>query len=101
MTTIDVSNIEPFGVISNQMVRTIYAINQSVKRLNAAQANAASGFTGTAGTEYEGIPFGVSANANSPGAQGAAWAFAVANLATAWNTFISSAQASINALDNG
>jgi hypothetical protein len=86
--------------MSNTAIRNIYFIDGYIKRLNAAVGNAASGFGGTAGTEYETPIFGVTAS-GTPGVQGAAWAFAMSNLATAWNTFMSSAQASINAIDNG
>jgi hypothetical protein len=100
MTTINVNNSAPFGQMSNTVVRNIYFVDGYMKRLNAAVANGAAGFGGTAGTEYEVNPFGVTPS-GTPGDQGAAWAYAMTNLATAWATFMSAAQASLNALDNG
>lgn len=101
MSAIIVSNTSPFGAMSNEMVAGLHTANEQILRLQAAVAAAASGFGGTAGTEYEtGSNFGVTPSA-SPGAQGLAYAFAVNTLATAWNTFYAAQIASINALDNG
>jgi len=87
--------------MSNQMVENLHAVNDSVLRLQAAVAAAASGYSGAAGTEYEtGTNFGVAASATA-GAQGLSWAFAVNTLAGDWATFWTAAMASINALDNG
>jgi hypothetical protein len=102
MTAIIISNTPPFGALTNETVSNLFAVNEAVTRLQAAVAAASSGYSGTAGTEYEGngTNFGVVANA-TPGAQGAAYAYALGNLATAWNTFWTGALASIEALDNG
>lgn len=99
--SIIVSNAAPFGAMSNEMVAGLHTVNEQMQRLQAAVAAAASGFGGTAGTEYEGgSNFGVTPNA-TPGAQGLAYAFAVNTLTTAWATFYAAQVASINALDNG
>ena len=102
MTAIVISNTPPFGALTNETVSELFKINQSIIRLQASISNAASGYGGTAGTEYEGngTNFGVVASA-TPGAQGAAYAYAVAVLGNAWTTFWSAAVASVEALDNG
>jgi hypothetical protein len=101
MTSVVVSNATPFGQMSNTMVENFWAIDQAITRLQAAIASASSGFAGTAGTEYEtGSPFGV-VQSSTPGAQGAAWAYAVNVLAGNWATFRAVAIASIDAIDNG
>ena len=102
MSTIIVSNTSPFGAMSNQMVANLFAVNTAITRLQAAVADAASGYSGTAGTEYEGAGtnFGVVAS-GTPGAQGAAFAYALNVLSGDWNTFWTAALSSIEALDNG
>lgn len=102
MTSIIVSNTPPFGAMSNQMVADAFQLNEQITRVAAAVAGAASGFSGTAGTEYEGnsTQFGVVASA-TPGAQGAAFAYALNSLATNWATFWAANVAYIEALDNG
>lgn len=102
MTATIISNTPPFGAMTNQLVGELFDLNQKMVRLQAAVAAAASGYSGMAGTEYEGngTNFGVLASA-TPGAKGADYAFAMNTLATAWNTFWTSALASIEALDNG
>jgi hypothetical protein len=87
--------------MSNDMVNNIRAVNDQITRLQAAAASAASGYGGTAGTEFEtGSTFGVAPSA-SPGAQGAAWQFAVGTINTAWATFMTASLGAINTLDNG
>ena len=101
MTAIVVNGSTPFGAISNEIVDNLKAVDQAITRLEAAVGQAASGYGGTAGTEFEtGTNFGVVASA-TPGAQGTSWRFAVDTLSTAWTTFMTSASASIAALDNG
>jgi hypothetical protein len=101
MTAIQVRNDTTFGAISNKMVDDIMAVDLAIKRLQAASAAAASGYAGTAGTEYEtGSNFGVLPS-GTPGVKGADYQFALATLATAWATFMTAAQGSITALDNG
>lgn len=102
MTAIIISNTPPFGALTNQTVASLFEVNQAIIRLQAAVAAAASGYNGAAGTEYEGnaTNFGVLASA-TPGAQGAAYAFALASLGNAWTTFWASAVPFVEALDNG
>jgi nicotinamide mononucleotide (NMN) deamidase PncC len=101
MTSVVVNGATPFGGMSNQMVENIWAVDQAITRLAAAVAVAASGFSGTAGTEYEtGSNFGV-VPSSTPGAQGAAFAYAVNILSGDWATFRTAALASIEQLDNG
>ena len=101
MSAIIVNGATPFGGMSNQMVDNLNAVNQAMSRLQAAVADAASGYAGTAGTEYEtGSNFGVTPGA-SPGAQGAAYAYALNVLTGNWATFWAANLASISALDNG
>lgn len=100
MTAIVVTGSTPFGDMSNTMIQNISAVSQAIGRLQAATAQAASGYSGTAGTEFEGGNFGVVPSA-MPGQQGAAWQFAIGSLNTAWQNFLSAAQGSIAALDNG
>lgn len=102
MSATIVSNTPPFGAMSNQMVSDLFKVNQAMVRVSAAVAAAASGFAGTAGTEYEGnaTNFGVLANA-TPGAKGLDYAFALNGLASNWTTFWAANLASIEALDNG
>jgi hypothetical protein len=102
MTAIIVNGSTPFGALSNELVDNLYAANQAITRLQAAAADAASGFTGTAGAEFEGAGsnFGVVASA-TPGQQGVAWQYALNVLAQNWATFWAAAQPNISALDNG
>jgi hypothetical protein len=102
MTSVIISNTPPFGALTNQAVADLFTVNQAIVRLQAAVASAASGYAGTAGTEYEGngTNFGVVASSD-PGAQGAAYSFALLTLANAWTTFWNAALASIEELDNG
>lgn len=102
MTATIISNVPPFGALTNETVANLFAVNQNIVRLQAAVAGAASGYAGTAGTEYEGngTNFGVVANA-TPGSKGSDYAFALNTLAGAWATFWTAALPSIEALDNG
>jgi len=102
MTAVIVSGATPFGAMSNSMVENFYQLDQQITRLASAAADAASGYTGTAGTEYEGnsTNFGVVAG-SAPGANGAAWAYAINVLATNWAAFKTANLASIQQLDNG
>lgn len=101
MSAIIVNGATPFGGMSNQMVDTLNQGNTMITRLAAAVADAASGYSGTAGTEYEtGTNFGVTPSA-TPGAQGQAYAFALNSLATNWAAFWTANAAFISALDNG
>jgi len=101
MTATVISNAAPFGAMTNDMVADLFTVTEVMDRLKAAVATAASGYDGTAGTEYEdGTNFGVAAG-DTPGAKGSDYAFAVNTLATHWETFWTAAKASIEQLDNG
>jgi hypothetical protein len=102
MTATIISNTPPFGALTNQIVADLFRVNAAILRLEAAVGSAASGYTGVAGTEYEGSStnFGV-APSSTPGAKGADYAFAVGTLDNAWATFWLQAAGAIEALDNG
>lgn len=101
MTTVVINGATPFGGMSNAMIENIWLVDQAMTRLAAAVAIAASGYGGTAGTEYEtGTNFGVVPSA-SPGAKGGDFAFALNTLAGQWTTFKNGALAAIEQLDNG
>ena len=95
-----ISSATPAGALSIQIAAQLTLINADIVRLNAMIAEAASGYAGTAGTEYEGnaTNFGVVASA-TPGAQGLAFAYAWGTINTAWTTFWTAASASIEAVD--
>ena len=100
MTALVIIGSTPFGGMSNQLVEDFFDLDQKIARLAAAVADAASGFTGTSGTEYEGGNFGVVASA-TPGANGLVFAFAVNTFAGNWATFRAANLASMTQLDNG
>ena len=101
MSAVIVNGSTPFGSMSNEMIDNINAVNAAILRLQAASAMAASGYGGVAGTEYEtNSNFGVTPSA-TPGAQGAAYAYALGLLAQNWATFWTAAQGAISTLDNG
>lgn len=103
MTTVVIQNTQSFGTLSNNIVSQLFFINANLARLSAALGNASSGFTGTAGTEYEGPEtlFAVVPDATTPGQQGSAYASAITTIAQNWETFWTAAQGAIDALDNG
>lgn len=102
MTATVINNATPFGAATNSMIAGMYTVSEAVARLQAAVATAASGYDGVPGTEYEdGSNFGVAADPDTPGAKGSDYAYAVDQLATAWNTFWTSARPYIQQLDNG
>ena len=101
MSALIVNGVTPFGNVSNKMAADFHVIDDEITRLGVAVAIAASGFTGTAGTEYEtGSNFGV-VPSNTPGQQGLAFAYALNSLSTNWATFRANNIAFINVLDNG
>ena len=102
MTTTVISNSATFGLLTNQTIADLYTIFEAIARLQEAVAQAASGFDGIAGTEYEdGTLFGVAADPASPGTKGSDYAYAVGVLSQHWDTFWSAAQGAITQLDNG
>jgi hypothetical protein len=102
MSATIISNATPFGAMTNEMIAELYDINLRITRLEAAVSGAASGYSGTNGTEYEGTAnnFGVIAGP-TPGSKGADYAFAVGTIFGQWNTFWSASIGAIQALDNG
>lgn len=100
MTAMIISNTAPFGALTNDVVAELFDLNEKITRLQAAISNAASGYTGIAGTEYEGNNFGV-VSEPKPGVQGSAYAVAAGTIINAWQTFWVVAVSAIEALDNG
>lgn len=101
MTAIVVSGATPLGGISNQIAADAQKLNNEVVRLEAAIAQASSGYGGTAGTQFEtGTNFGV-APTGTPGQAGADWRFAMDSFAANWATFWAANKAYIAALDQG
>lgn len=102
-----------FGSMTNRTVSQLLALNTNMERLKDALATASSGYEGVLGTQYEAgngmvpgnmyVPnnFGIVPDPATPGAQGTNYEYAVNTLATAWATFWTAAQASIEQLDNG
>src|SRR5262245_28265780 len=107
MSTTVISNNAPFGAMTNQSVARLIAMQATLDRLAGAIATASSGFTGTAGTQFEQASglgqvnlFGVQPS-ETPGEQGSAYSFAVNRLHEEWQTFWTAAQPFIAQLDNG
>lgn len=102
MTSIIINSSTPFGEMTAELVDTFNQLDTLITRLGAAVANAASSFSGTAGTEYEGesTNFGVVAS-GAAGAQGTAYAYQVNAMAGNWPAFKAANLAYIEALDNG
>lgn len=112
MAAIIISNNQmafPFGTQTNQAVGRLIALNSSLARLQDAISNASSNYDGTAGTQFETPPetgyppnlFGVQADPKNPGAQGAAYRYAMESIQAAWLVFWQNAKDNIEALDNG
>lgn len=102
MTATIISNVPPFGAMTNQTMADLFVVNEAIRRLQEAVATAASGYDGVPGTEYEtDSNFGVQPDATTPGAKGSDYAYAIGQLATAWATFWTAALPSIEQLDNG
>ena len=102
MTATVISNVAPFGSMTNSLTASLYTAGEAMERLNSAVATASSGYGGEPGTEFEdGTNFGVSADPNSPGTKGKDYAYAIGQLHAAWQTFWGSAQAYVEQLDNG
>lgn len=99
----------PFGTQTNQAIGRLIALNSTLMRLQDAISNASSGYEGTAGTQFETPPeegqpanlFGVVQDPNNPGAQGAAYRYAMESIQAAWVQFWQAARDNIEALDNG
>lgn len=99
----------PFGTQTNQAIGRLISLNASLMRLQDAISNASSGYEGTAGTQFETPPeadqapnlFGVVQDPKNPGAQGAAYRYAMESIQAAWVQFWQAARDNIEALDNG
>ena len=102
MTATVISNVAPFGAMTNSLTASVYTVADAIERLNSAVATASSGYSGTPGTEFEdGTNFGVSADPNEPGAKGNDYSYAIGQLHAAWATFWTSAEPYVTQLDNG
>jgi hypothetical protein len=112
MAALIIPSSTSFGGLTNQLVGRLISVNTNMERLQDAIATASSGYTGTAGTQFEAGSmggmggyqqnnFGVVPDAATPGKNGTDYAYAVDILAQAWATFWAAAEASINQLDNG
>lgn len=102
----------PFGAMTNQTTSRLIGLNTTMARLKDAVATAASGYTGTAGTEYEAPSmgmnmmqtqnnFGVVPDPAEAGKNGTDYAYAVNILIGHWDAFWVLAEPSISQLDNG
>ena len=102
MASTIISNVPPFGSMTNRAIADLHAVSEMLIRLRSAVATATSAYTGVPGTEFEGegTNFGVMPS-DVPGEQGLAYAYAVNVLGDAWQTFWDAAEASIKQLDNG
>jgi len=113
MAALIIPNSTTFGGMTNQTVGRLLSLNTTMARLQDALATASAGYVGTAGTQYEAgnmmAPgntftqnnFGIVPDATEAGKNGTDYEYAVNTLATAWATFWTAAEASINQLDNG
>jgi hypothetical protein len=133
LTTLVISNAPqyPFGAMTNSAVSRLISLNATLARLDEAITTASSGYTGTAGTQFEiqpgaaptpaatpmaappiigGAPL---ANAtaiptlfgvvasDTPGEQGVAYRYAAEQLWAQWQAFWAAAAPFIEQLDNG
>lgn len=114
MAVILISNQQmqfPFGAQTNMAIGRLIAANTNMVRVAEAIATASAGFTGTPGTQFEtgnvdpanNVPnlFGIQADPDAPGEQGAAYRYAMEQLAAAWQSFWTAAAPYVEALDNG
>lgn len=101
MSAIIVNGSTPFGALSNTAIDNLLNAAAAIHRVNLAAGAAQSGAPAPTGAALEtGSNFGV-VPSSTPGDRGAAYAFALGNLDTALQQFITSNSASITALDNG
>ena len=101
MTAIVVNGETPFGGMVNTAIDNLVSAIQNIHRANLAVAAAESGAPSPVGAALETGNFGVTPASGSPGTQGAAWAFALGNLDTAAQAFLTANIAYVTALDNG
>jgi len=117
MAALIIPSSTSFGGLTNTTVGRLLQINTSMERLKDAIATASAGYAGTPGTQFEAAMmmsgpgamntyagpnnFGVQADPAEAGKNGTDYAYAVNVLASAWATFWTAAEPSINQLDNG
>lgn len=111
MAALIIPNSTPFGSMTNQTTSRLLSLNTTIARLKDAIATAASGFEGTAGTQYEAggmsmnsfTPnnFGVAPDSADPGKNGTDYAYAVNQLVAQWETFWPLVEPYVSQLDNG
>jgi hypothetical protein len=102
MTATIISNVPPFGALTNRTIASLHSVNESLTRLQHAVATAESGYEGEDGTQFEGVGtnFGVSPG-DTPGAKGKDYGYAIGVLAEHWATFWKAALPAIQSIDNG
>lgn len=100
MTAIVVDGSTPFGGMANAAVNNLIKSINDIHRVRLAAALAQSGASAPTATQLEGGNFGVVASSTA-GDQGAAWAYALNNLDDALQSFLTTNQGSVTALDNG
>lgn len=114
MTTTIIANASPYsyGVMTNQVISKLIALQTQIERLNDAVTTASAGYTGTPGTEFEAAAsafpgpaapanlFGVTPSGTA-GEQGAAYKYAIGRLHEEWVNFWTVAEPFIEQLDNG
>lgn len=107
MTAIVVNGQTSFGGMSNAAIANLINAVNDIHRVHDAIAQAQSGYTppsgATAGAAVEGdtTNFGVVADAANPGVQGDSFVYALNTLDAALQTFFTTNEGSIAALDNG
>jgi len=101
MTAIIVNGSTPFGGMCNHAISNLIAGIRDIHRVRLAAAAAQSGAAvPTAAALETGTNFGVAVS-GAAGAKGADWAFALNSLDDALQTFLTTNQGFITALDNG
>jgi hypothetical protein len=101
MSAIIVNGDTPFGSMSNNGIADLIDAIANLHRVNLAAAAAQSGAPAPPGAALEtGSNFGV-VPSDTPGEQGAAYAYALDVLDQALQAFLAANQAQITALDNG
>jgi hypothetical protein len=100
MTAIVVNGSTPFGGLVNEAINNFISASAAIHRANLAQAAAQNGAAEPTAAALEGGNFGVVPD-DTPGQQGAAWAYALDVLDTALQGFLTTHQGQITALDNG
>lgn len=101
MAAIVVNGATPFGGMSNTAISNLIEAIGAIHRIAQAAAAAQSGAPAPVAAAVEtGSNFGV-VPSGTPGANGAAYVFALDTLDNALQTFLTANQGAITALDNG